>query len=152
STDEKAAVARAAGADLVVDYRQPDAAARLRDATGGRGVDRVVELDIAANAALDIAVLRPGGDIVVYGSGQPQFSLPFFPLIANGIGLQFFIVYNLGDEDRHRAQEVLATFLQAGSLQHRIGHQLPLAQIAQAHELVESGKADGNVVLSLDAA
>lgn len=149
STPEKAAIARAAGAHTVVDYRQADAAQQLREATGGHGVDRVVEMDIAANAALDLAVLRRGGHCVVYGSGQPQFSLPFFPLIANNITLQFFIVYHLDDADRHKAGQVLTTFLEGQALEHRIALRLPLAQIAQAHEQVEQGLAVGNVVLSL---
>ena len=46
-----------------------------------RGVDRIIEVDIAANAPLDLQLLKPGGDLVVYGSGAGEFKLPFFPLI-----------------------------------------------------------------------
>jgi NADPH2:quinone reductase len=149
STPEKAAIARDAGADVVVDYRQPDAAAQLRDATGGDGVDRIVELDIAANAALDLELLRPGGALVVYGSGAGTFELPFFPLIAKNVNLHAFIVYNLASADRERAQHALTAWLSRGALEHRIAARLPLAEIAQAHELVEQGRAVGNVVLAI---
>jgi NADPH2:quinone reductase len=142
-------VARAAGADVVVDYRLPDAAAQLRDASGG-GVDRVVEVDIAANAALDLEVLRPGGALAVYGSGAASFELPFFPMIVKNLNLHAFIVYNLGAADRGHALATLDGWLQRDALQHRIGERLPLAQIARAHELVEQGQAAGNVVLSID--
>ncbi len=149
STAEKAAAARAAGADTTVDYRQPDAAAQLRQATGGHGVDRVIEMDIGANAALSLELLRPGGDCVVYGSGASPFSLPFFPLIVKNLNLRFFIVYNLSPADRARAEATLDTLLRRDRLVHAIADRLPLAQIAQAHAQVEQGLAIGNLVLAL---
>jgi NADPH2:quinone reductase len=149
SSAAKAELARAAGADVVLDYRTENVTERVRAATQGRGVDRVVEVDVAANAALDLDVLRPGGDCVVYGSGKGEFTLPFFPLIAKNVTLRFFIVYNLDAADRERAVAMLGGFLQRGELQHLIAQRLPLAQIVQAHELVESGRAVGNVVISL---
>ena len=149
SSEEKAALARAAGADTVIDYRRENVAERLRAATGESGVDRIVEVDFAANAALDLELLKPGGDCVVYGSGAAQFSLPFFPLIARNVRLRFFIVYNLADDERRLAEATLRGFLERGELQHNVVARLPLARIAEAHELVEQG-AGGNVVLSVD--
>jgi len=145
----KAQIARDAGADTTIDYRAPDAAGQVRAATNGQGVDRIIELDIAANAALDLDVLRPGGDLVVYGSGAPAFELDFFPLILKNLNLRFFIVYNLEPADRALAVETLTGLLERGVLQHLIAERLPLAQVAQAHELVEQGRAVGNVVLAL---
>ncbi len=149
STPQKAALALAAGADAVADYRDSDAAGQLLRANGGAGVDRIVELDIAANAALDFAVLRPGGECVVYGSGASPFALPFFPLIANNLVLRFFIVYALAPADRALAEAALTAFLARGVLQHNVAERLPLAHIAQAHGLVEQGRVAGNVVLAL---
>jgi NADPH2:quinone reductase len=149
STPEKARIACAAGAEQAIDYRAADAAARILDATSGQGLDRVIEVDIAANAALDLQVLRRGGDCVVYGSGAGEFKLPFFPLIANNIGLQFFIVYHLNDAERAQAVVALEQLLEQGGIEHRIAERLPLAQIAQAHEAVEQGRAAGNVVLAI---
>ena len=149
STPQKAALALAAGADVAVDYRQPNAAAQVRVATGGHGVDRVIEMDIGANAALSLDVLRTGGDCVVYGSGASPFQLPFFPLIVKNLNLRFFIIYNLSASDRARAEATLDGLLRQGRLQHHIAERLPLAQIAQGHERVASGQAIGNLVLSL---
>jgi NADPH2:quinone reductase len=149
SNSHKAQIARDAGADVTIDYRAPDAAEQVRAATNGQGVDRVIEVDIAANAALDLDILRPGGDLVVYGSGAPQFQLTFFPLILKNLELRFFIVYNLEPADRALAVQTLTGLLERGALQHLIAERLPLAQIAQAHELVEQGRAVGNVVLAL---
>lgn len=149
SNAAKAAVAMQAGADLAINYREGDTAERVRAATQGVGVDRIIEVDVAANAVLDADILRPGGDWMVYGSGQGQFNLPFFPLIVKNQSLHFFIVYNLAPDDRRRAETVLAELLAKGALVHNIAQRLPLAQIAKAHELVERGEAVGNVVLAI---
>ncbi len=149
SSAAKADVAKAAGAHVVIDYKAEDVAARVHEATQGAGVDRVVEVDIAANALLNLDVLRDGGECAVYGSGASPFSLPFFPLIVKNLALHFFIVYKLSNADRARAQTMLTGWLEQGALQHQIAACLPLARIAQAHELVASGRALGNVVLQV---
>jgi NADPH2:quinone reductase len=148
SSPAKAALAAAAGADTVIDYRREDVAERVRDATEGQGLDRIVEVDIAANGRLDPALLRRGGDCVVYGSGGAEFALPFFPLIAGNLTLRFFIVYNLAASDRALAVDTLTGWLERGVVAHNIALRLPLEQIAAAHEAVEQGQALGNVVLA----
>lgn len=150
SSDAKAQLAREAGADAAIDYKREDVAAQVRALTEGRGADRVIEVDVAANGVLDTDVLREGGEAVVYGSGAGNFSLPFFPLIAKNLSLHFFIVYHLSDDDRAQAEATLARLLEEGRLVHNIAQRLPLSQIVQAHELVESGTAVGNVVLAKD--
>lgn len=147
SSEEKAQVALAAGADVCIDYRQSDVIASVREASQGRGVDRVIEVDIAANGAMNAELLRPGGLMAVYGSGNSPFALPFFPYIARNIAVQFYIVYNLSPEHRQAVTSQLQRWLAAGVLQHAIAARVPLAEVARAHELVESGKAIGNVVV-----
>jgi NADPH:quinone reductase len=149
SSEHKARLAAAAGADEVIDYKREDVAAAVLKATGNSGVDRVIELDIAANAGLDAAVVAPNGDWVVYGSGAGRFSLDFFPLIAKNVTARFFIVYHLTQADRRAATAKLTALLEAGRLQHNITHRVPLSDIARAHELVESGAAGGNVVVDV---
>ncbi len=149
SSPAKGDIALAAGANEVIDYRSEDVVARVQQLTSGRGVDRIVEVDIAANAAIDLGALRPGGDCVVYGSGAPQFSLPFFPLISNNLNLLFFIVYKLSAEDRARAVAALQILLESGRITHAIGARVALADIVHAHQLVEQGQATGNVVLAI---
>ncbi len=150
SSPAKAELARVAGADVVIDYRTENVAERVREATDGAGIDRVIEVDIAANAAIDMEVVRPDGMWVLYCSGARQFSLPFFPMISRNILVRFFIVYQLSAADRLRANAVLDDFLRRNLLQHNVAARLPLASIAQAHELVEAGSVVGNVVLSID--
>lgn len=149
SSPAKAELARAAGADLVVNYREEDFAARCREATGGRGVDRVIEVDFAVNVGADMEALRHEGELVVYGSGAPEIAVPFLPAILKNVLVRFFIVYNLTPEDRARAVAELTRLLEANALTHNIGPRLPLGRIAEAHEMVEHGRATGNVVLEV---
>ncbi len=150
SSAAKAALAREAGADDVVDYKAEPLAARVAELTGGRGVDRIIEVDMATNAAANLEMLRTGGECVVYGSSATPMSLPFFPLIQKNIQLKFFVVYNLAPADRERAEGTLARLLARGALQHLIAARLPLAEIAAAHEQVESGRVTGKVMLRVD--
>jgi NADPH2:quinone reductase len=149
SSDEKAMAALQVGADAVIDYRSEDVASRVRGLTGGQGVDRVIEVDFAANVNASLAVVRPEGDIVVYGSSRPEIPVPFFPAIVRNVRLRFFIVYNLAPADRAAAVELLTGWLRSGSLQHAVAVRLPLDSIAEAHEWVEAGRAVGNVVLQI---
>jgi len=149
SSGEKAQLARAAGADVVIDYKKEDVAARYAELTGGAGIDRVVEVDLSVNAALDLQILRPGGEIVVYGSNAGDISVPFVPAIVKMASFHFFIVYNLAAEDRRRAEAELTRLLAEKRLVHNNAARLPLARVAEAHELVEQGRAIGNVVLEV---
>lgn len=149
SSPEKAAIASAAGADVAVDYKTEDVAARVLEETGGAGVDRVIEVDFGTNIGLDLQLLRRDGELVVYGSNALEIAVPFVPMILKNVLLRFFIVYNLNPQDRSRAMGHLDALLAQGRLEHNIAARLPLAEAAAAHELVESGRAVGNVVLAI---
>lgn len=149
SSPAKAELARAAGADIVVNYREEDFAARCREATGGRGLDRIIEVDFAANVEADLQALRHEGEVVVYGSGAAEIAIPFAPAILKNVLVRFFIVYDLTAEDRARAVAGLTRLLEEDALTHNIAARLPLGRVAEAHELVEQGRAAGNVVLEV---
>ncbi|HEV2860931.1 MAG TPA: NADPH:quinone reductase [Pyrinomonadaceae bacterium] len=149
SSGAKAELALAAGADLVVNYREEEFAARCREATGGRGLDRIIEVDFAANVEADLRALRHEGEVVVYGSGASEIPVPFAPAILKNVLVRFFIVYNLTPEDRARAVTDLTRLLEENALTHNIAARLPLERVAEAHEMVESGRATGNVVLQV---
>lgn len=78
SSDAKGEFAKAAGADLVVNYKQQDVAAQVMEATAGQGVDRIVDVEFGGNLDVSKAVLGVGGTICTYGSmGDPTPTLPF---------------------------------------------------------------------------
>src|SRR6266853_1471524 len=95
SRPEQEKVAREAGADLVVNRKTEDAAARIGAFTRGLGVDRVVEVAFEANLELNRAVLKPNGVISTYSSGPPESAprIPFTAIMRQGISVHFILVY-----------------------------------------------------------
>jgi NADPH2:quinone reductase len=150
SSDAKAARARAAGAEAVVNYKTEDLVRRVKDLTGGQGVQRVIEVDFAANAAKLPALVADYGLVVVYGSGAREVPVSFAASILGNIGYRFFIVYNQPPELRRRGTDEVNGWLRQGKLTHSIAARYPLSEIGAAHEAVESGKVDGHVIVTLD--
>lgn len=149
SSPEKAAIAKAAGADACIDYRQEDVAARINALTANAGIDRMIDLDIAGNARFVPDVLKPGGLVVVYGSNRPDFTLPFGPMIVKNLTVACFIVYELTPDLRQEGAAYVNGLLESGRLETRIAAHFPLAQTVAAHEAVERGRIIGNVVLDV---
>ena len=147
SNQAKAQLARDAGADHVIDYKTEPVVERVRELTQGRGVDRVIELDLAVNGALDLELLRPGGELVAYGSSAKPLDLPFPVLLAKNLQLKFFMVYHLESADRARDTAALNRLLARGELQHNVAERMALDDIVKAHEAVEAGRLVGNLVL-----
>ncbi|HVI88223.1 MAG TPA: NADPH:quinone reductase [Dongiaceae bacterium] len=150
SSAEKAAVARAAGAEAVVDYRSQDLAEAVREFTDGAGIDRVVEVNLSANAGRYAEYLRHEGLAVVYGSDDWTTQLPLGAWLVHGIELALFIVYELPPAIRAAAIAATTELLADPGFEHRIAARFPLERIAEAHEAVETGKLIGNVVVTLD--
>ena len=149
SSAPKARLAYEAGADHVIDYKTEPVAERVAELTQGRGVDRVIELDLAANGPMDLELLSRGGEIVAYGSSPRPLDLTFFTILSKNIQLKFFIVYHLEPADRARATDALQRLLARGELRHNIVARMPLEAIAAAHEAVEGGRLVGNLVLQV---
>ena len=149
SSPQKAAAARAAGADHAIDYKRENVGERAMAITGNIGVDAVVELDIAANAKLIPQVLRPRGVVVVYGTGAMAAEAPLFFFLRNAIALKFIYVYELDAAERAAALAGIEHALAAGMLVTNIGAAFPLDNVVAAHEAVEQGKVLGNVVVNI---
>ncbi len=154
SSPEKAAAAREAGADQTIDYKREDVGERVMELTGKRGVDAVIEMDLAANAKLIPFVLRPKGSVIVYGTGAAAASLPAFFCLTQSIRVQFFLVYELDTRERERAVSGIGRALEQSSL--GIGRLInrvatptyALADTAAAHEAVERGTI-GKVIVAM---
>ncbi len=148
---EKASHARSAGAAEIIDYKNEDLAARILEITEGTGVDAVVDMDFSTTVRLlSAGVLAPHGKYVCYGSNVPgDNAVPFGDLLFRSLTLQFFLVYELREDQRTSAVADLDTMLKSGGLAHLIGARFPLIEIAAAHETVETGHLVGNVVLDL---
>ena len=148
SSPEKAALAKEAGADASIDYKREDVGARVMELTGKRGVDAVIELDLAANAKLIPAVLRPKGSVIVYGTAGDALVPAQFCLV-NSICLRFFLVYELDAGERARTLAAIGEALADGKLINRVAQPtFSLNDIAAAHEAVARGSI-GNVVVTM---
>ncbi|MFL4976995.1 MAG: NADPH:quinone reductase [Xanthobacteraceae bacterium] len=148
SSEEKAKLALDAGADHVIDYKREDVGARVMELTDQAGVDAVIELDLAANARLLPAVLRPRGTVVVYGT-RAEAQIPAQWLLVNAVALTFIFVYELSPEEREAAVGTITRMLAEKRLVNNVALTFPLDDIVAAHEAVEQGKAAGNVVVRL---
>ena len=154
SSPEKAKAAREAGADQTIDYRREDVGERVMELTGKRGVDALIEMDLAANAKLIPFVLRPKGSVIVYGTGAPMVSLPALFCLTQSIRVQFFLVYELDTSERERAVSAISRALEQSSLSigkliNRVATPTyALADTAAAHEAVERGTI-GNVIVTM---
>jgi NADPH2:quinone reductase len=144
SSPEKGALASAAGAHHVVNYRTEDAATAIRGIAPD-GVDLVVEVAPAQNAELDAAVVKNRGSVAIYANnGGDQFTLDIRPNMMANARYQFLILYTVGEEALRHAREDLTAAAAAGALE--VGeaaglplHYFPLEDTAAAHDAVESG-------------
>jgi NADPH2:quinone reductase len=136
---EKCQLASRLGAEWVINRNEQDVVASVREITSGNGVDAIIEVDAAANAAKYGELLKFGGDVIIYGSGAGLIEVPFRAMIVGFANLRFFIVYNLPLAVRKLAIDVLTPLLERGVLKHPQVEVFPLSEIATAHERVESG-------------
>lgn len=149
---EKASIAKARGADHVILYKEEDVAARVRDLTGGRGVDVAYDSVGKATFQGSLKSLRRRGTFVLFG-GASGIVDHVDPLDLAEAGSVFFTRPHLADhlatpdEVAMRTGAVFSAILD-GSLRITIDRVLPLAQAADAHRYLEAAKTMGKVLLS----
>jgi NADPH:quinone reductase len=155
SSEEKAALARAAGARHVVNYREGDTAAAIRDLAPD-GVDIVVEVAPAQNVPLDLAVVRPRGSIAIYANnGGDQLSLNVRETFSHNVRFQFVFLYTVGSRALLAAAEDVTAAMRDGALD--VGedrgvplHHYPLERAADAHQAVED-ETVGKVLIDVSS-
>jgi NADPH:quinone reductase len=153
SNEAKGALARAAGADLVVDYRSEEAAGEIRGRVP-EGVDIVVEVAPAANARLDADVLASNGTVAAYAAeGGLDVGLEFRALYSRNIRYEFVLVYTVTAEAKSNAVADVSAAAAEGALPvgEEAGlplHRFPLDRTADAHAAVEAG-AVGKVLIDV---
>jgi NADPH2:quinone reductase len=152
SNEEKAELALRAGAERVVNYRDERAADEIR-ALAEDGVDLVVEVAPAVNAALDAAILAPNGTVAVYAvDGGAELPLAW-PLMQRNVAYRFVLVYTVPAEAKARAvanvsAAVADAALPVGEEAGLPLHRFPLERTADAHAAVAAG-AVGKVLIEI---
>ncbi|TBL27916.1 NADPH:quinone reductase [Verrucosispora sp. SN26_14.1] len=142
SSAEKAQLAAAAGASVVINYREQDVVEEVRKVAPD-GVHGIVEVAPARNAAADVRLLRPGGVVCVYADdGGAEVTLPIGPLLVPNARWQFVLVYTVPKAAKAQAVVDVAAAAAQGGI--RVGeeaglplHRFPLSATADAHRAVE---------------
>jgi len=151
STREKAALARGAGADEVILYTEQDFETEVKRLTNGAGLQVIYDSVGKTTFEKGLSCLAPRGMMVLYGQSSGPVG-PFDPQVLSQKGSLFLTRPTLAHyiatraELLGRAGEVLG-WIKSGKLTVRIERELPLAQAAEAHRLLEGRKTTGKVLL-----
>jgi NADPH2:quinone reductase len=145
STDEP--IVKLAGADEVLHTGQ-DLVERIRTLAPD-GVDHIVEVAFGANLATDIELLALGGSIATYATDTAKPEIPFWQLVFKNVRLFFLGSDDFPSEAKVAAGRDINAAFEAGWTGFEIAEQIPLAEIAKAHELVEHPVRRGRVVVML---
>jgi NADPH2:quinone reductase len=152
SSPAKAAHAKAAGADLTVNYRADDVVARVQEYTGGTGVHHVVDVDFGGNLAVTLQLVAPNGSIAYYatrGNVAPVVSAP--EIMRRNLTIHGVLLNGAPHAARRRAQADIVRWLQEGGMVHTVSAVYPLARTADAHAAVEYAPKLGTVVVDCRA-
>jgi NADPH2:quinone reductase len=153
SSSEKARLARAAGAQHVLNYRTDDLAARIRE-LAPRGVAVIVEVNAVANLRLDLDILAPGGTVSMYaGGGADEPSIPIRAAMGKNARLQFMMTYTTSPAQKAAAVGAVSAAAADGALGVGEDHGLPLLRFplertGDAHRAVEDN-AVGKVLVDV---
>jgi len=149
SSPAKASHARAAGADVIIDYRTENVVERIRAAVGG--VDHVVDVDFGRNLPITAQILRPNGVVASYAStGDPKPAFPYYDLFRLNPVIRPVLVYSMSDAAKAEAHAGIARWLKEAKPVFAIAERFPLAEIVKAHLAVERGAKIGHVILTID--
>jgi NADPH2:quinone reductase len=143
SSAEKGALAEQAGADLVVNYREPGAAERIG------AVDRIIEVALGANLELDLAVAHAGTTVVTYAAQASNPVLPVRACMSANITLKFVLLYGVAQDTLRSAAADISAAAASGDLTELPSHRYPLSDIVAAHEAAEAGVTGKVLVVPL---
>lgn len=148
---EQAAVAKENGADLVLDRTSEDIANIILEATEGVGVDHIVDVALKSNLEINLACLFQGGVVSAYAtaSATDELSIPLLKAMMQGCVFRFVYIYNVPNELKQAAIADINSCLETGSYLPKIGLNMPLRNIVEAHVALESSNIIGKVLIHM---
>ncbi|HUR53951.1 MAG TPA: zinc-binding dehydrogenase, partial [Gemmataceae bacterium] len=152
-SDEKAAVARDLGADCVLNYKSDDIAARVKEATGGAGINVWYETQPPSDFDKTVEMMAPRGRIIVMAGRAARPVLPNGPFYVKGLSLLGFAMFNMTPAEQEQCATDINTWLASGNLKVLIGKTFTLDEAAAAHQLQEdntlkkAGTLSGKIVI-----
>jgi NADPH2:quinone reductase len=147
SSDEKAQLARAAGARTAINYRQPGALEEVK--SFAPQMDRIVEVALGANLDMDLAVAGPRTVIAAYANEPADPTLPVRRCMQANVRLRFVLLYGVPEAQLARAVGRVQAALDAGVLRPLPVSRFPLDRVADAQQAVEDGVV-GKVVVEVE--
>ena len=154
STDEKANFARAQGYDHIINYKTENVVRRMKEITGGKGVEIILNSAAGDTFGRDLEMLAPLGQIIWFGmaAGLPQENLTeqLMAGFVKSAGIRTFMLPSIFELDpalMARSAEILFNDLANKKIKPHIYERIPLSEAARAHELLESGKVQGKLIL-----
>ena len=148
SGDEKASIAKNAGADLVLNYKKDDVIEAVSDFTEGVGVDRILEVEFGSNLSINEGVIKNNGVIATYASaGVMEPVLPFYNLMFKGVKIDTYLIYTVPEANRKDIISGISSALNDKVLSHMVTESYALENIVDAHESMEGGSVIGNIVV-----
>lgn len=146
--DERACLQ--AGAQAVVNHREPGWSRAAVEANSGRKFDRVIDVEFGSNLEQVLDLIRVSGTIATYSSSQDmQPVLPFYRMMFMDLTLRLVIVYDMPERAKREAIIDITRALETDRLVHRVSRVFPLSGIADAHELIEQGGVRGCVLVNV---
>ncbi len=152
STDEKARIAKEAGADHIILYTSQDFVGETKRLTGGRGAELIIDGVGKSTFAGDLEAAAVHGHVVIFGAASGPAD-PIVPnsLMAKSISISGGMLGNFTAtrEDLLRRSHDVLQAMKEGWLKLRVDHVIPLADAAQAHRLLEGRQSVGKIVLQV---
>ncbi len=149
----KGAFVKDMGAAHVVDRQKDDVIRKVKEVTGGRGVDFVFDPAGGPEASKNAAMLAPLGTLIVYGRLAGPLGGDLIGTIrdrfGDSIGMRSFSIHSFDHDkpSRVKATEALMVLMAKGALKPRIHARLPLSDARKAHEMLEAGTVIGKILL-----
>ncbi len=134
------------GAHHVLDHHSPNYLDSLKDLTGGKGVNIILEMLANVNLANDLKVLAERGRVVVIGS-RGEVTIDPRDTMKRNADIRGMTLLTVSDEEISSVEAALVKGLKNGSLRPVVGKEIPMAEVARAHEEVMKPGAYGKIVL-----
>ncbi|MEO5717788.1 MAG: NADPH:quinone reductase [Chthoniobacterales bacterium] len=145
-TERGREMVREQGAQEVFDHHASDYLARIKDATGGRGIDVILEMLANVNLGNDLTILAPRGRVVVIGN-RGRVEIDARETMARDADIRGMVLPNTPPDELANLHAALVAGLEDGTLRPVIGKELTLAEAPQAHRDVLEPGAFGKIVL-----
>jgi NADPH:quinone reductase len=154
SSDAKAEFAKSQGYDHIINYQTANVVGRVKEITEGRGVEIILNSVAGDTFKRDFKMLAPLGQIIWFGmaAGSPQGNLAeqLGAKFVKSAGLRTFMLPSIFELDpalMARSAEILFKYLADNRIKPHIHERLPLSEAARAHQLLESGRVQGKLIL-----